>query len=721
MTASGFQGSSPVADSCSRVDGQVPIRHPRAVRSPIAPICIAATFCLTACQDDDLQANTDGLTTGDDESTSTTTTTTTTSTPPTSTTETSGDVDPTTTTTTSSTSTGEPDDSSSGDPPDRTTGEPDVCTDQPEGTYKDCLAGEMCDGDSLGCIVDDVNNPSLGICSLSCQDDCDCFADPGDGNAASRCLPLLEGGEKACALDCSGGESCPSGTVCVPQVGICVYEAVEQQADLLLGYFYLADHVLAPGAPTQMNFEIVNAGAAGVAFEVALRVVVSKNVVFGDDDDVIVWSNFYLLDIGPGEAQGYDAGIQIPEQLFDGEYHVGMAVDVAEDITESDETNNSLFDPDQLVIIGNPEPGTTDLNIASAIAAAHQVLQGDGTSFDLQIKNLAAGNVPAYSVDLYYSQDPVITPADTKICTFNDVDGLAGNAEEALLIECAVPPLVGDYYFGAIVDPADALDEIDEGNNVASDPVLVTIGAPDVDLVMGAVSIDDITVDTGQLVTLSATVSNGGNDPSAAFGVSFYLSSDANITAADKLVCATAVDAGLPAGQQTVVSPQCAIPAVASGAYWLGAIADPAAAITETDETNNDGAAGAQVQVKAPDVDLAYELHWDDAALPPNPGDVLTFHLQIRNNGTAASPAKFDANIHYSTDDSITLLDAKACTVSVGPVPAKTITEFEFQCTVPQLAPAWYYSGVIIDPGNAVPETNENNNWGSAVNPEPID
>jgi subtilase family serine protease len=216
-------------------------------------------------------------------------------------------------------------------------------------------------------------------------------------------------------------------------------------------------------------------------------------------------------------------------------------------------------------------------------------------------------------------------------------------------------------------------------------------------------------------------VDNGGADPSPAFGVSFYLSNDANITTADKFVCSKAADAELPGGQQVVVSSQCAIPAVVSGAYWLGAVADPSALITETDETNNDGAAAAQLQVEAPDVDLEYELHWDDGALPPNPGDTLTYHLQIRNNGTAASPAKFDANIHYSLDDSITLFDAKACTVSVGPVPALTITEFEFQCTVPQLAPGWYYSGVIIDPGNQVPETDESNNWGSAVNPELID
>jgi subtilase family serine protease len=36
---------------------------------------------------------------------------------------------------------------------------------------------------------------------------------------------------------------------------------------------------------------------------------------------------------------------------------------------------------------------------------------------------------------------------------------------------------------------------------------------------------------------------------------------------------------------------------------------------------------------------------------------------------------------------------------------------------VPNVAPGWYYTGVIIDPGNDVPETDETNNSGSDVNP----
>jgi CARDB len=695
----------------------VEIRHPRAVKNLLAPICIVATFCNSiACQEGDTTFV--DSTTGDmDDTTGKTSVA-----MPTGTGETTADVEPTSTTKPGDpTSTGEPEDDTTSDPPpDPTTGEPDECPDRPAGSYQDCVNGEACDGRRATCLVDDPDNESFGICSLYCVDDCDCFADPGNAGASSACVPLLEGGEKVCVLDCSGGKSCPAGSFCQTDYGICVYGlANEEQADLELTEFYLDAHELEPGAPTVMNFAVTNVGAAATPSAFQLSVVISQNAEFGDADDILVIEGDYPNLVDPGQTEGWYADIQIPAELFDGAYYVGMKIDSADVIDESDEDNNVLFDPDQVIIVGNPMPGNADLSLENALAGAHAVLQGSETGFSFDVKNLAPDAVPAYSVGLYYSTDPTITTADALICTHNDDDGLAGLAEEAVQIDCVVPKLVGTRYFGAIVDPAGALDELDEDNNVAADADPVTISAPNVDLVMGAVSSNDNTVDTGQLVTLSATVSNGGADASPGFGVSFYLSTDANITAADKLVCTQAAGAPLPAGQQTVVSLGCTIPPVSTGAYWLGAIADPGGLIAETDEGNNDGASAAQLQVKAPDVDLEYFLLWDNS-FTPSPGETVTYHVQIRNNGTAASPAKFDASIMYSLDDAFNFLDAEACTVSVGPVPAKTITEFQFDCDIPAVAPGWYYRGVIIDSGNVVPETNEGNNAGGSVNPELI-
>jgi hypothetical protein len=505
-------------------------------------------------------------------------------------------------------------------------------------------------------------------------------------------------------VDCGGScEACPPGP----------------QPDLYVDYFYLDEHFVQSGYGTEMHFSVANAGPVDTEFKFNVRVVLSKNEIIGDEDDIILYDWLYPYIVEAEDESLWKEYVVFPDTAHDGGYFIGMALDFTDIIAESDEANNTRFDADQLVIWDNPKPVDVDLSPANALAMQSQVLQGSEATFTFDLANLGTGDVPAYSVGLYYSQDPEITTADTLICTHQDVDGLSGMAQEAQEVTCDVPKLVGAQYFGVIVDPADGLEELDENNNVAADPAPVTITAPDVDLQPDAVTASDLSVDTGQQVTVSATVTNAGTDPSPVFGVSFYLSSDAQVTESDHLVCSTTSQAALAPGAQVMLSPACAVPPVASGSYWLGAIADSADQITESDEGNNTAIAAGKMVVTAPDVDLEYELLWHDAN-NLSPGQTVPYHLQIRNKGTAASPAQFAVSVRYSLDMNINFLDAEACTVNVGMVPALTITEFEFDCEVPSLAPNWYYSGVIIDSSDLVPETDETNNVGSSVNPEPI-
>jgi subtilase family serine protease len=304
------------------------------------------------------------------------------------------------------------------------------------------------------------------------------------------------------------------------------------------------------------------------------------------------------------------------------------------------------------------------------------------------------------------------------LCTYADDDGIAGMATESHQASCTVPALDGDYYFGVVVDPSDAISETDETNNAASDPLLVTVTPLDVDLIPSAVTSSSYAVDTAEVIDLATTITNAGTTPSPAFDVSFYISANASIDASDELVCTTAVPAGLAAGGNTDALASCAVPLLSTGAYYLGAIADPADQIGESSEVNNAAAAASLVDITAPNVDLAYALHWHDA-VSLSPGQLVTYHLQVQNNGTAASPG-FDASIHYSSDMNVTSGDPSACTVALGSVPALTITEFTFDCNVPIVPPDWYFSGAIIDPANDVPETDETNNTGVAPFTEQI-
>jgi hypothetical protein len=92
-------------------------------------------------------------------------------------------------------------------------------------TWGDCLnyGRAECENDDATCVVDDPAASTLGTCALlDCVHDCDCPDEPPTGTAESRCDAILEGGQTACYLNCSGGATCPDGMECW-QNEICMF------------------------------------------------------------------------------------------------------------------------------------------------------------------------------------------------------------------------------------------------------------------------------------------------------------------------------------------------------------------------------------------------------------------------------------------------------------------------------------------------------------------
>ncbi|MCX4239794.1 hypothetical protein [Paraliomyxa miuraensis] len=112
------------------------------------------------------------------------------------------------------------------EPIDATTGGPPVCNDVP-GNYGDCL-GPGNAVDTSGCAG--ANNcitagtPVIaGVCSITpCTDTCDCPGAPATGNAPIACDAITGGPEGFCFLDCSAGQTCPTGMVCFAELA-CVW------------------------------------------------------------------------------------------------------------------------------------------------------------------------------------------------------------------------------------------------------------------------------------------------------------------------------------------------------------------------------------------------------------------------------------------------------------------------------------------------------------------
>ncbi len=92
----------------------------------------------------------------------------------------------------------------------------DDCANNPDAV---CLEAEVC-------VADDVAEPATGVCAQTgCIDAAaDCRAVPPGGDAVAGCAEIddTSAGEE-CVVDCSGGETCPTGMVCAA-VGYCTWE-----------------------------------------------------------------------------------------------------------------------------------------------------------------------------------------------------------------------------------------------------------------------------------------------------------------------------------------------------------------------------------------------------------------------------------------------------------------------------------------------------------------
>jgi hypothetical protein len=94
-----------------------------------------------------------------------------------------------------------------------------------DGMYSPCTTARQCGFTPILCItiVDMMGNAVDGFCSeTGCQNPAlDCDPSPG-GTATPICVPVsLDGNaEQACALDCSGGKSCPQPMACNNVMGL---------------------------------------------------------------------------------------------------------------------------------------------------------------------------------------------------------------------------------------------------------------------------------------------------------------------------------------------------------------------------------------------------------------------------------------------------------------------------------------------------------------------
>ncbi|MBE0545906.1 MAG: pre-peptidase C-terminal domain-containing protein, partial [Verrucomicrobia bacterium] len=253
------------------------------------------------------------------------------------------------------------------------------------------------------------------------------------------------------------------------------------------------------------------------------------------------------------------------------------------------------------------------------------------------------------------------------------------------------------------------------GNATTSgDFTLTTLTPPD--LTVGALTAP-ATAPAGTTIPLTFVISNIG--PGTAFGPwqnAVLLSPNANGSGAQTLgaVSFNPGPAGLGAGASITATQNVIVPALPPGARYLGLRVDSANQLFELDEDNNTAFAVSPLNI------VAIDLRVSRVTAPATAefGQTVPVEVVVTNAGSAPASFAWTDRLYWSpTSNTLaTLLNTfDAAVIPLLPGASYTNTA---NVTLPHTGastPGVYHLVLAADHGNAIAESNENNNLGSAA------
>jgi subtilase family serine protease len=419
-------------------------------------------------------------------------------------------------------------------------------------------------------------------------------------------------------------------------------------------------------------------------------------------DEVITASDTFLgsrsvSGLMAGASSTADTTVTIPTGLSDTVYYIGAIADNGRAVKETDESNNAMTG--NRIVLANP-----DLRVTAVSGPTGAMTGGKITVANTAVNN-GPGTSVGFSVGIYLSTDNVITTADTLV-GYRFVSGLAPGASSAADTVVTIPTSIegGSYYIGAIADYSNSVIESDETNNALAGNQITVTGP---DLTMTAAKGPESSITGGTITIGNAAGASAGGGSSPGFWVGIYLSSDSVITAADTRIGERYVG-GLAPGATNAANTTVTIPRyLASGLYYIGAIADYSNSVTESDETNN-AIVGNQITISGPDL---YMTAVSGPARGSN-GGAITVSNTVAAAATGGSADGFSVGIYLSTDSVITTSDTRIGERYVGGLSPGTTSAADTPVTIPaNIAPGTYYIGAIADYSNYITnESDETNN-----------
>ncbi|MCC7420972.1 MAG: hypothetical protein IT428_11885 [Planctomycetaceae bacterium] len=457
------------------------------------------------------------------------------------------------------------------------------------------------------------------------------------------------------------------------------------------------------GSTISVNTAINNNGDSPTG-SYTLRYYASSDATITSSDTLL--KSVTRSGLNAGTTQQWNESVVLPAGIAAGNYYIGVIVDATNAVVESNETNNWRADSATISITAPPNVDLRAMLVDGPAAADG----GTNVAVTTAVRNQGTAVSGTYTVAYYISTDANITASDIRVKSVVRPT-LGGGAQQQWAESIALPSNLstGNYYIGIIVDPSNTLTEALESNNILADSTAIRITQPSL-IDLTPTHVDGPTTNVrGAPMSVVSSVGNLGSGASGAFTVSYYLSSDATINTADRLL-KTISRASIDGNSSQTWTESITLPsAVTAGTYYIGMIVDPGNSIRERSESNNTRADTAAIAVTIPPT-IDFLPTAVDAPATADGGMIISVSTGVRNQGTT-NASSYGIAYYLSTDATITSADLRLKTVTRPALNAAGLQQWVESVAIPStLATGNYYIGVIVDPSNTVVEISEANN-----------
>ena len=470
-----------------------------------------------------------------------------------------------------------------------------------------------------------------------------------------------------------------------------------------------------------VSYTLTNAGTGDIV------ATYWKNDIYMSADDVIDENDILLgTDLGgpgssgikfPGGSATSTHNVQLPIGVS-GDFYFLVRTDRSNQVYEHDQEHNNDGASGLTEVILTPPP---DL-VMTAVDAPHGASASRELEISYEVHNLGSTPTPQWRwTDKIYLSTESILDTETAVVLGNVSQfgqlgtNPPGDSYERTVSFTLPDALEGDYYVHVLADASNAVYEFDEDNNSGNE--LITIHSQTADL-----TITDFVAPSqgkaGEAITIDWTIINQGAGDTAvtAWTDSLILSPDAVLGNTDDINLGIFSRTGLLDVDQTRMRSEVVpLPFALEGDYKLFMVTDTYNHVYEGLAENNNQTAAHDISISRQNPDLQVDAVTADSAAAS--GETFSVNWTVSNRGSGHTPVDYWHDSLYLSADH--LFDASDLFFGnyyhTGSLDPGAEYERAASVTLPIDLAGDYYVLVRTDGSDAVPEAEESNNDGVAV------